>query len=94
MQSGRTLRILNLAVKLLLLALLTYAMTSLELDRFRGKAMTARAFSYPVSIVVIPIVWALRGKRPPYPHLADLLLVLPFIIDVSGNALDLYNTVV
>jgi hypothetical protein len=47
-----------------------------------------------VSIVVIPMVWTLRGKRPPYPHLADLLLALPFIIDLGGNALDFYNTVV
>jgi hypothetical protein len=85
---------LNLAAKLLLVALLVYAMTNLELDRFAGKAMTARAFLYPLSIVVIPIGWTLRGRKPPYPHLADLLLVLPFLIDVGGNALDLYNTVV
>jgi hypothetical protein len=88
------LRALNFAAKLLLVALLVYAMTNLELDRFAGKAMTARAFLYPVSIVVIPIGWALRGRKPPYPHLADLLLVLPFLVDVGGNALDLYNTVV
>lgn len=91
---GRLLPALNLAAKLFLVALLVYAMTNLELDRFAGKAMTARAFLYPVSIVVIPIGWALRGRKPPYPHLADLLLVLPFLIDVGGNALDLYNTVV
>lgn len=91
---GRLLPALNLAAKLLLIALLVYAMTNLELDRFAGKAMTARAFLYPVSIVVIPIGWALRGRKHPYPHLADLFLVLPFLIDVGGNALDLYNTVV
>jgi hypothetical protein len=94
MHSGRLLLALNLAAKLLLVALLAYAMTNLELDRFAGKAMTARAILYPLSTVVIPIGWALRGRKPPYPHLADLLLVLPFIIDVGGNALDLYNTVV
>ena len=94
MHSGRLLTALNFAAKFLLVALLAYAMTSLELDRFRGKAMTARAFFYPASIVVIPIVWAIRGRRPPYPHLADLFLVIPFLIDISGNALDLYNTVV
>ena len=94
MPSERILRALNFSAKLLLVALLTYGMMNLELDRFAGKGMTARAFLYPVSIVVIPIVWTLRGKRPPYPHLADLLLALPFIIDLGGNALDLYNTVV
>ena len=59
-----------------------------ELDRFAGKALTARAFLYPMSIVVIPIGWALRGRKPPYPHLADLFLVLPFLIDVGGNPID------
>jgi hypothetical protein len=92
--SGRILLFLNLAAKLLLLLLLFHAMTNLELDRFAGKAMTARAFLYPISIVAIPIGWALRGRRPPYPHLADFLLATPFIIDLAGNALDLYNTVV
>ena len=94
MPSEPTLRALNFTAKLLLVALLVYAMTNLELDRFAGKAMAARAFLYPVSIVVIPIGWALRGRKPPYPHLADLFLVLPFLIDLGGNALDLYNTVV
>ena len=83
-----------MAAKLVLVALLYYGMTHLELDRFRGKAMGARAALYPISIVVIPLVWALRGRRPPYPHLADIFLASPFIIDVAGNALDLYNTVV
>ena len=94
MRSGRALLVLNLAAKLALVLLLFHAMTNLELDRFAGKAMTARAFLYPISIVVIPIAWVLRGRRPPYPHLADFLLATPFIIDVGGNALDLYNTVV
>lgn len=94
MGSGRLLPTLNFAAKLLLLALLAYGMANLELERFAGKAMPARAALYPVSIVVIPIVWALRGRTPPYPHLADLLLALPFITDVGGNALDLYNTAV
>lgn len=94
MHTGRFLPALNLAAKFFLVALLAYGMANLELERFAGKAMPARALLYPVSIVVIPIVWALRGRRPPYPHLADLLLPMPFIIDVLGNALDLYNTVI
>jgi hypothetical protein len=84
---------MNFAAKLLLVALLAYGMSNLELERFAGKGMPARALFYPISIVVIPLVWVLRGRPQHYPHLADLLLALPFIIDVGGNALDLYNTV-
>ncbi|HEU4464382.1 MAG TPA: hypothetical protein VFS53_04990 [Gemmatimonadota bacterium] len=91
---ARLVPVLNIAAKLLLIGLLFHAMTNLELDRFAGKAMTARAALYPISILIIPLVWWLRGRRPPYPHLADLYLASPFIIDVAGNALDLYNTVV
>ena len=94
MRDSRLILALNFAAKVLLVALLIYGMTHLELDRFRGKAMGARAALYPLSIVIIPIVWWLRGRRPPYPHLADLFLASPFIIDVAGNTLDLYNTIV
>ena len=94
MRGDRVLPILNIVAKLLLVGLLIHATTNLELDRYAGKAMTARAFLYPISIVIIPIVWWLRGRRPPYPHLADMLLASPFVIDVAGNALDLYNSIV
>jgi hypothetical protein len=92
-RGDRVLPILNIVAKLLLVGLLIHATTNLELDRYAGKAMTARAFLYPISIVIIPIVWWLRGRRPPYPHLADMLLASPVIIDVAGNALDLYNSI-
>ena len=94
MRSPRLIPALNIAAKLLLVALLYYGMTNIELERFAGKAMGARAALYPISIIAIPIGWALRGRPPPYPHLADLFLASPFIIDVAGNALDLYNTIV
>jgi hypothetical protein len=39
--------------------------------------------------------WILRRRRAAvdYPFALDVLLVLPFLIDVAGNALDLYDTV-
>ena len=93
-RSGRLLPALNLAAKVVLVGLLVYGMTHLHLERFAGKAMPARAVLYPVSILIVPIGWLLRGRRPPYPHFADLFMALPFIVDVAGNALDLYNTIV
>jgi glycopeptide antibiotics resistance protein len=76
-------------MKLLLIALLVFSVAS-GLERFEGKAMLARALTYPIATVIVPSVWRLRGGPQPYPHLVDMLVVLPFVIDTSGNVLDLY----
>ena len=86
---------LNLAVKAALVGLLLFSVFS-GLERFEGKAMTGRALTYPLAAVVVPVGWWLLRRRRPsleYPYALDILLVLPFLIDVVGNALDLYDTV-
>ncbi len=87
---------LNLAVKAALVALLLLAVFS-DLPQFRGKAMEARALTYPLAALVVPLAWWLvarrRPRRPAYPYALDILLVLPFLIDTAGNALDLYDTI-
>ena len=55
--------------------------------------MVARALLYPISALIVPVVWWLRGRPRPYPYALDILLVLPFLIDVAGNAADLYDTI-
>lgn len=92
--SPRVTLALNVAAKLMLAGLLVFAMTHLEMERLAGKAMTGRALFYPISAIVIPIVWLLRGRPAPYPHAADALLVAPFLVDLWGNVLDLYNGIV
>lgn len=95
MRAGpRSASLLNLSAKLLLLALLAYAMANPELPRFAGKAMAARAATYPLAIVLVPIAWAFLGRPRPYPHGVDVLLVSPFLVDVAGNAADLYDSIV
>ena len=79
-----------MAVKALLVGLLLFSVFS-DLERFNGKAMTARALTYPIAALVVPVVWWLRGRPRPYPHAVDMLIVLPFLIDTGGNALDLYS---
>src|SRR5687768_18069426 len=91
--SSNAMLALNLAAKVLLVGLLAYALTNLEMDQFRGKAMEARAAFYPLFALLIPMGWLLRGRPRPYPHDADLLLVLPFLIDVAGNVANLYYSV-
>jgi len=81
---------LNVAVKALLVGLLLFSVLS-GLERFNGKAMLARALTYPIAALVVPVAWWLRGARRPYPHLVDALIVLPFAIDTGGNVLDLYS---
>ena len=81
---------LNITVKALLLALLIFSVAS-GLERFEGKAMLARALTYPIAALIVPAIWWLRGRPHPYPHLVDALIVLPFVIDTGGNVLDLYS---
>ena len=88
--------VLNLGVKISLVGLLLFAVLNPDMQQFQGKAMTGRALTYPIAIIVVPIGhWLLRRSHPDleYPHVLDMLLGLPFLIDVAGNALDLYDTI-
>jgi hypothetical protein len=57
--------------------------------------MEGRALTYPLAVIVVPLVWWRWGRRRgwEYPYLLDILLVLPFLIDTAGNALNLYDTI-
>ena len=83
---------LDLAVKLALVLLLTFGAFS-GLERFAGKAFGWRLVGYSLAALLVPALWAARGRRPPYPFVVDTLFVLPFLIDTIGNALNLYDTI-
>jgi len=84
-------------VKALLVGLLLFAVARPDLPQFHGKAMVARALLYPLAAFLVPVVWWARGRngeaRGPYPYAIDILLTLPFLVDVAGNAANLYDTV-
>ena len=86
----------NVGVKIVLVALLLFGAFS-GLERFEGKAFEGRALAYPISALIVPVAWWVVAKRreqaPAYPYALDILLVLPFLIDTAGNALDLYDTI-
>ncbi len=63
-----------------------------DLPQFEGKAMGARMIMYPVAGLLVPLIWYFLSRKSPYPHLIDIIFVLPFVIDSGGNALNLYNT--
>jgi len=91
---SRQLVVIDLAVKVVTVALLAWAVLNPDLPQFTGKAFTGRALAYPVALVALPIGWWLFGRsRLAFPVVADILLGLPFLIDVAGNALDLYDTI-
>ncbi|MBB6625889.1 hypothetical protein H5V45_01020 [Nocardioides sp. KIGAM211] len=67
------------------------------IDRFADKAFGARLVAYPLLMLLAPAVWWVvagrrRSERPPYG--AFTLVMLPFLVDVTGNSLDLYDAVV
>jgi hypothetical protein len=85
------------AVLVLTVAQLAVAEYVPGIDRFADKAFGARLIAYPVMMLFVPVVWWLVQRRkggvarPPY--LAFGLIGLPFLVDVTGNSLDLYDTV-
>jgi hypothetical protein len=85
--------VVAVALKAVLGGLVLFALTHLEWDRFADKAMTARAVLYPLAALVVPAVWLAGRRRWPYPALVDVLVVVPFVVDLLGNALDLYDRV-
>jgi hypothetical protein len=68
------------------------------IDRFADKAFGARLVAYPLLMLVVPAIWWLvvrrRDPTTPVPYAAFTLIMLPFLIDVTGNSLDLYDSVV
>ncbi len=87
---------LTIGVKAALIGLLVFAVIRQDLPQFSGKAMEGRALTYPLATLVVPLGWLVVRRRRPqtaYPYAADVLVVLPFLIDTLGNALDLYDTI-
>ena len=63
------------------------------LPQFQGKAFAGRAIAYPIALAIVPVVWLLLRRPIPYPVVPDILIGLPFLIDMVGNALGLYDSV-
>jgi hypothetical protein len=84
----------DLAVKVATVALLAWAVASPDVPQFQGKAFVGRAVAYPIALAIVPLAWWFFGRqRIPYPVLPDILFGLPFLIDVAGNSLNLYDTI-
>ncbi|MFC0627166.1 hypothetical protein [Kribbella deserti] len=88
----------DITAKLLLAVLLLSALIWPDLSGIKGKASTARLIVYPLGAMALPLIWyAVRHRgnavRRPFPWVADLLLTLPWLVDLAGNRLDLFDRV-
>jgi hypothetical protein len=69
-----------------------------DLEQFEGKAFGARLIAYPLMMLAVPAAYELRrritGSTSPLPWSGFALIMAPFLIDVTGNTLDLYDSIV
>jgi hypothetical protein len=99
--TGRGSRAATFAILGLTIGQLLLATFATGLHQFAGKNFAARLVAYPVLMLAGPLFFVVRNavrKRnaeapKPLPWLAFALLMLPFLVDVTGNSADLYDTV-
>jgi hypothetical protein len=99
----RIVRWADLTAKVLLVGLLVSAVLWPDLSGIKGKASTARLVVYPIGALVVPLWWLTYGRRraqrgvtrsgAAYPWIADLLITLPWLLDLTGNRLNLFDTI-
>ena len=89
----RVLLAVDITIKVATMLLLLVALTLPELPQFQGKAFAGRAIAYPIALAIVPVAWLLLRRPIPYPVVPDILIGLPFLIDMVGNALGLYDSV-
>jgi uncharacterized membrane protein YjdF len=82
-------------VWLLTTAQLLAAVLGPDLPQFEGKAFGWRLATFAPGMLVVPAAWWLgnRGQDREPPYVAFALVMSPFLFDVTGNTLDLYDTV-
>jgi hypothetical protein len=90
-------RAVALAILGLTVAQLAIATFVPGLDQFEGKAFGARLVAYPLMMLIVPAGywwWSVRQDPvPDTPWTAYAFIWAPFLIDVTGNTFDLYDSV-
>lgn len=86
------------AVVIFVLTLIQLAVGAFAgLDQFEGKGFGYRLLAYPLLMLIVPAIWWWRTReRTPLDQLpwgAFALIMSPFLVDVSGNTVDLYDSV-
>lgn len=84
---------LAIAAKVLLFVLLLSAIIWPDLSGIKGKASGARLVVYPIGAMILPVYWYVARRARAFPWLADLLITVPWLVDLAGNRLDLFDAV-
>jgi hypothetical protein len=94
---NRRLLTIDLALKAALVLLLLHAVVFPDLPQYQGKGIGWRLLLYPISSILVPLVWFVarrrRRTRAGYPYLIDIFVGLPFLIDTAGNAANFYDRI-
>lgn len=92
---GRYVAIGFLAATTLQLAVATFVS---GIAQFEGKAFGSRLIAYPLMMLAVPAVWKPLERKServvPIDWAAVAFLWAPFLVDVTGNSADLYDSVV
>ena len=91
----------RIAVALLILTIGQLAVATFVpgLSQFEGKGFGARLLLYPAMMLLVPASWLIHDRRRPSvsrasaPWAAFAWIMLPFLIDVTGNTLNLYDSI-
>ena len=63
------------------------------LDQFEGKGFGYRLIVYPLLMLIVPFIWWRRHRDSDLPWGAFALIMSPFLVDVTGNTVNLYDSV-
>jgi uncharacterized membrane protein YjdF len=90
-------RTVTLALFVLTVGQLAVATFVPGLPQFEGKAFGSRLVAYPLLMAAPVVLWWFvarrRGVEAPLPWAGFAFLAAPFLVDVTGNTLDLYDSV-
>ena len=83
----------NLIVKFLAVGIVVLAILFPDMPQFQGKAMGSRLILYAAATFAVPLIWRFRFRKSPYPHLVDIIFLIPFVVDNLGNVFNLYASI-
>lgn len=93
MNKMRTARLFNRIIKIAFFGLLIFSLVMRQAPQFHGKGMLVRVLAYPLAALIVPWFWRAYLNRGSYPELADACILLPFVVDLFGNAAFLYDSI-